>query len=110
MQIQRVQNNNQYFTAKIVDSPALRKFIAGLSTDEIDTFERCIKDIESVSDNKRFIYQPFIIGNSKIPKINQLDKEGNLINPPMFVVDCGKSPINVFKQMADWYKSCAGKI
>lgn len=111
MQIQKAQNNcglNQTFTAKMVDTYALRKLKTKMSAEELDIFEKCMKDIENINDGKFFEYRPVIVGNNMIAKIHRLDKNGTAIDPPMFI-NCGDSKIDVFSKMADWY-SCMSKV
>ena len=103
MQINNI-NSNQNFTAKLIDTYALRKFKAGLSEIQADTFEKIIKDIETVNDGKKFIYNPILIGNNKINRIHEVDANGKIINPPKFVDYEGKS-LNIFEQMSSWYKN-----
>lgn len=104
MQVQRVQNHTN-FTGKFVDNYALRKFIAGLDTLEADTFAKCVKDIEQVNDGKKFVYMPLLTGEMRVAKIHELNKNGEPIYPAKFANKEGKKPINVFEQMASWYKS-----
>ncbi len=107
MQVGSIYNckkSNQNFTAKLVDSYALRKLKAGLSNIEADTFEKYVKDIEAVNDGKNFIYKPTLIGNNKIAKIYEINKQETPIDPPLFVDFKGRS-LEVFKQMADWYRN-----
>lgn len=105
MQIDSVKfsNLNPNFGGQIVDTYALRKFKSGLSHIEADTFEKYISDVEKVNDNKKYVFKPILTGNSKIYKIHRVDKNGNPINPPLFV-DYGKNPMNIFKQIANRYK------
>lgn len=106
MQVQKVQNNfscSQTFKGEIVDTYALRKLKAGLSDVEADCFEKCIKEINKVKDGKFYEYKPSIVGNNKTYKIYKLDKNGNEIDPPMFV-DSGERPVKVFEQLSNWYK------
>lgn len=109
MQVQGVKYNNSFeqsFTAKIANTYALRKFRAGLRATELDSFDVYIKDIEKVNDGKIYEYKPLLIGNNVIAKIHELDKNGNLINPPA-LIDYTKKPLNVFKQLANRYRNYA---
>lgn len=106
MRIERVQNYdsnlNKNFTGSLVDNYPLRKFKGSLSAVDADIFEKYIGIIQSVDDGKKFVYKPELIGNNLFAKIYEVDKNGNLINPPRFVVH-KKNPMALFKQLANWY-------
>jgi len=97
-------SNSQNFTGNVVDTYALRKFKAGLSSVEMDTFEKYIADIEKVNDGKNFLFAPVLTGNSKFSKIHRVDKDGKAIFPPVLFENKGNS-LDLFKRLSELYKS-----
>lgn len=112
MQVKGVKYNNNFnqsFTAKIANTYALRKLRAGLSAAESDSFDVYIRKIEEVNDGKIYEYKPLLIGNNVIAKIHELDKKGNLIDPPT-LIDYSKKPLSVFKKLANRYRNYTNKL
>ena len=103
MQINRVQNNNINFKGQFIENEALRKLKTGLTSAQVDTVEKYIKDIEKINDNKTFVYDSLTIGNKIISKIHIMSIHGYLIKQPLFV-EFGENPVNIFEQIANWYK------
>ena len=103
MQINRIQNNNISFKGEFIENYALLKMKAGLSSAQANTVEKYIEDIKKINDNKTFVYDSVTIGNKIISKIHIKDINGHLIKLPLFI-DFGGDPVNMFKQMANWYK------
>jgi len=106
MRIQNIQSgyDNQNFKAKLVDTYAMRKIKAGLTSREADTFEKYVNIIEKVKDDKTYVYDALLAGNNRVYKIHEIDKNGNLINPALFA-DYGKNPLNPLKQLARRYEN-----
>ena len=106
MQVVNSYNSNQNFTAKIIDSFALRKFKASLSNAEADTFEKYVKDIEKINDGKKFIYESLIIGNNKVSKIHEINQNGQIARTPI-ILDFKSNPMKIFEILANLYKSAS---
>lgn len=103
MQINRIQNNNISTKGQFIENEALKKLKARLTFAQAGIVAKYIKDIEKIKDNKTFVYDSLTVGNKIISKIHITDKNGNLIKLPLFI-DFGSNPVNVFEQIADWYK------
>ena len=103
MQINKVQNNNINFKGKFIENNALQTLKTRLTSVQADTVEKYIKDIEKINDNKTFVYDSITLGNKTISKIHIMGINGKIIKLPLFIEFEG-NPVNIFEQMANWYK------
>jgi len=113
MQVQRVQNNNNYktnFNGTFKNNKPLQELKEGLSPIQLKKLGEYIDTVESVKDGKTYVYKLVSIAENKkmVPTISQeIAYDGfhdKLTTAPIYRDTEGKDPINVFKQLADLYK------
>lgn len=56
MQVQKINNKNTNFGAKIASTPALKNFKSGLNDVQMDAFKKQAEMINALKDNRTFYY------------------------------------------------------
>ena len=105
MRINRIQNNNNInYRGQFIENEALQNLKTRITSEQAEAVEKYIKDIKKVNDNKIFVYDSLTLGHRIISKIHIMDIYGYMIKQPLFI-DFGKDPVNIFEQIANWYKN-----
>ena len=111
MQVQKIQNNNNYntnFKAEIVDTAALRVFKSGLSKRQKTIFDSYVSTIKGSKDKHKYIFEYIQILNpkkgKKLATISVQKRDKTIVHPAMFTDDA-KNGMKLFEKLAQHCES-----